>query len=520
MSRIAWKKGLLKMIIENKLSIIKNLPPDKRKAFYQKLQQLSDRKSTTQQLHRYPRDNRIPLSAIQEQIWFYEQLVSGSNAYNVPMAMHLTGYIDIGALKKVVNDILSRNEILRTYFKEIDGRPYQFILDELEFDIQIIDIEDDDRSDKVGYAKEIASDLSRQHFDLSQCPLFRVALIKISENDHVLVFVIHHLLCDNWSLRLLINSVIKLYNAYANGEPAQPANTGIQYADYCYWEQELINSPEFEKQSEYLKQKLDGKINELHLPFDRRRESWEKRKSKSQRFYIDSSCYERMKAFCKEYNVTTYNILFSVYTALLYRYTNDNDIIIGTSFVNRPDVDSEYVLGPFINILLVCTGFYEGITFKDLISQVKEIILNYHAHKHIPMYKIIKELKIKRSANALSLFQVFFDFLNFNMEDWSVKPPDNIEVDFMIHYDILVNHNTPKFDLDLTMAESNEGIGGNMEYACDVFDCSTISQMIVHFKIILDALLDNPGIKVSDIPLFNRQNETLLKYENMVDFNF
>ena len=226
-----------------------------------------------------------------------------------------------------------------------------------------------------------------------------------------------------------------------------------------------------------------------------------------------------MKSFCKDYSVTTYNILFSVYTALLYRYTNDSDVIIGTSFTNRPDVDSENVLGPFINILLVNTEFYDDITFRELINQVKENTLNYHAHKHIPMYRIIKELKIRRSVDTLSLFQVFFDFLNFNMDDWYTKPPDNVEVDFLIHYDILVNHNTPKFDLDLTMAETKEGIGGNMEYACDVFNSSTSLQMINHFNTLLTALLTDPNQKISGVHLFDKHNDVFLKYENMIDFN-
>ncbi len=510
------------MNAEDKLNLIKNLSEEKRLAFYRKLQQrLAQNSDLTQQIRKYERDDRIPLSAIQEQIWFYEQITENSNAYNVPMAMHLIGQIDLGILTKVLNNLVCRHEILRVYFATVEGKPFQFIQDELDVNIEIIDIQNANVVDKVEYGKEIAAKLSREHFDLSQSPLFRVSLINIEENNNILVFVIHHLLCDNWSLRLLINEVITLYTAYVNNQPIQLKTPQIQYVDYCYWEQELLGSEQFEKQTEFLKKKLQGKINQLELPFDRKRVNWDNREAKSQRFYLNPTQFIKIKEFCKENSLTTFIVLFSIFNALLYRYTKANDIIVGTSFINRPNVDSEFVLGPFINILIICTSFdRENLTFRQLMNEVKENILSYHAYKHVPMYKIIKELKIRRNVNTLSLFQVFFDFLNFNMEEWNVEAPSGIDVDFMIQYDILVHHNTPKFDIDLTMAETEKDIGGNIEYACDVFNDQTILQIIEHFLLFVDSFLEDPDEQIINVPLFEQQNDQYEKLLNLTAFSF
>ncbi|WP_113675575.1 condensation domain-containing protein [Vallitalea guaymasensis] len=507
------------MIDNNRLEIINKLPEEKRKEFYKKLQNKITNQKAEVTLRKYNRSELIPLSTIQEQIWFYEQIIPENAAYNVPIALHLKGYIHKDLLQQVMEDITKRHEILRTTFKMVEGVPYQFIQDEIKPEIQIINI-NDYHEDKREYAMNLVSEYAKLSFDLSVCPLFRMVLFQLDENDQILLFVIHHLLCDNWSLRLLINEIVTLYKNKLDGNTKALGIPSIQYADYCFWERDIMKNSAFIKKADYMKTKLKDKIRELPLPYDHKRGDINKWKSKSLSFQLGDVQRAKIKELTINENKTTYMILFSVYSILIYRYTRVRDILIGTSFSNRPNVNSEFVLGPFINILMMVTEIEKGCTFREVLNKVRNNVLDYHEHRKIPMYSIIKDLNIERNANTLSMFQVFFDFLNFDLEEWVIEAPKDLKMEFYIHYDILNDLNTPKFDLDLTMWETKDRIGGNIEYAIDVFNDETIQEMVKHFKILLDAMLTNLDEEIDNIPLFQGCNQSYKKLIQEADFNF
>lgn len=494
---------------KERLQLIQNLPEEKRIELLKKLQLNSlKKKSIIPVMHVYPKQEYVPLSSIQEQIWFYEQVIENGCAYNIPIAMRLKGDISYEGLEYSLRIMVKRHEILRTYFEVIDGVPYQKIKDDISLDITKFYLEEekynlDDVFRQIG-------EYSKKPFDFSKCPLFRTALFFVNKQECFLVFVIHHLICDNWTLRLFMRDVVNLYKNYIDStayEIKEDKQNSLQYSDYCMWERELKNSSYYQENKDKLSKRLSNKEFYLQLPYDRQRENLSHWKSKSIRFEIPKDTYSKLKRFTGEEQVTTYMVLMTSYTILLYRYSRSKDIVVGTSYVSRPDTSAECILGPFINILPICLSVNGEMPVRELLQQMKETVLEYHAYRYIPIQEMVKDVKINRNDKLPSTLQIFFDFLNFDISDWTMEAPDNLTMDLYIHYDILNDDNIPKFDLDLTMWETTDAIGGNMEYTTDVFQISTVQGIIQNFLDVLDITLVSMDMTIDQLPIFLQSND-------------
>lgn len=510
------------MTVQSKFERFKSLSPNKRELLLKRIQENKKRveKKYEVKIPKYPRENPIPLSTIQKQIWFYENTIPNCNAFNIAIVMHLEGNVNFHALNHTFNELGRRHEILRTTFCMGDEEPYQCIKEDANIKPYFVDFQDVKQQDNRTIEESSIFAGAKKSFDLGQNPPWRFVIYKLGKSEYILLFVINHILCDNLSLTSFIQELLPIYNSFIKGEPPPPRKLDIQYADYCFWEQELVLKKETQEKISDLKEKFRGKLHKLNLPVDTKREIDERAKAKSRQFIFEQNMVTGIRMLCKKENITPYIVFLAIYNALLYRYTRQRYISIGINFINRPPTGKETILGPFINVALIQTRFNEEISFKGLINQIRTGILDLHTYAHIPVIKIMRELQPRnQNQDMLSLIQAFYGFLNFKVGEWFITSPIDFSIELMYQSNEMRTYNYAKFELDLTMWEDDEQMGGNLEYMSNLFYDDTISQLIEHYRILLAAMLNDQNQDVTKVKLY-KEGDTLTKLIKEANFQF
>jgi len=475
-----------------------------------KLQQLS--------FTRIPRDGDLPLSFGQQRLWFLDQLEPDSPVYNIPDAIKVNGHLSVQALQESLNYIVQRHEVLRTTFQTMDGKPVLIIEPVLRYEIPIIDLSAVPEREKQHEVHNIIVEESRKPFDLAVSPLFRVSLLKMNDEEWVILFTLHHIISDGWSSGVLINEIAHLYPAIASGvdmsELAQLLpNLDIQYVDYAKWQREWLSGETLERYLDYWKKQLDDAPPLLELPTDLPRPAIQSSRGDHERFEISDELGQALRDLSQKENVTLFMLLLAAFQALLFRYTHQESILVGTPIANRNRPEIEKLIGFFVNTLVLRANFSEDLSFEDLLQQVREVSLDAYAHQELPFEMLVDVVQPERDLSHTPLFQVMFMLQNTAKEKIQL-PGLNMER-------MEVNPGIAMFDITLVISEAGEKLFGGIEYNTDLFYKSTIRRMFSHYVKLLEAIVEKPSQQIRQIPLLSDTEREKVVYSwNETDKNY
>ncbi|MGZ4112976.1 MAG: condensation domain-containing protein, partial [Tumebacillaceae bacterium] len=437
------------------------------------------------------RTGRLPLSFAQQRLYFFDQLEPNSPIYNVPMAVRLTGALHVDTLERSLNELVARHESLRTTFGEANGEPYQVVAPELSITLQQVDVETVSSTEREARLLALVSEEAWRPYDLTTGPLVRFTLYRLGEQEHVLLFNMHHIVFDGWSLGILYAELQALYEAFLQGNQSPLAPQPIQYADFSQWQRSYLRGAVMEKQLAYWRQQLGGTLPVLQLPTDPSLPANGASHGALQRFELPRALAESLVKLAEQEGATMYMVALAVFKALMYRYTGQTDLLVGSPIAGRNHGGIENVIGVFVNTLVLRTDLSGKPTFRELVQRVRETALDAYTHQDLPFERLVEELQPGRGAGHMPLFQVMF----VHLADSALALP-GLETS-TYEYD----HTIAKFDLTLTLIENDQGMVGNVEYRTDLFQEATITRMITHYRTLLEAVVADPTQAISDLPI-------------------
>ncbi|MDN3546955.1 non-ribosomal peptide synthetase [Mucilaginibacter aquaedulcis] len=444
---------------------------------------------------------RSLLSFAQQRLWFLNRLEGQSSSYNIPEAIKIEGVLNKDALQSAFTEIINRHEILRTNFHDVDGKAYQLVKEAQPFIIPTVTIAD--KGEQLFY--ELIANEAAKSFDLQYDQLIRAILIAVSEEEHILFVNMHHIVSDGWSSGVFINELITLYQAYASGDTSPLSPLPIQYADFACWQRTLKNEHFYERQLSYWKNKLSGAPFILDLPTDKPRPAIRTENGSAYRFTVSAEVSAKLRNLSNKQGATLFMTLLSAYSLLLSRYSRQNNLLIGSSIANRNRKETEALIGFFVNIIVYRVELSVADNFLALLEQVKQLAFEAYAHQDIPFDQVIDELQPERDMSYSPIFQVAFNMQNmpmpaFEIPGLRITPKDLIRP-------------IAKYDLYLSMEDTDTGLKGIMEYNNDLFLPSTIEQMAGHFIGLLEKVSENPKQNLKTLPLLNESEYRKIIYD-------
>jgi amino acid adenylation domain-containing protein len=450
------------------------------------------------------RHQDLPLSFSQQQLWFLCQLAPDIPFYNEPITIRLPGSVNIAALERSINEIIKRHEILRTTFALVDGQPVMVIQDAFNFTLPVVNIGELPEAERESEALRLATLEAQQPFDFTEDSLLRGTLMRLGEADYRLFLTVHHMAIDGVSLySLFMKELATLYSAFSLGGRSLLPELPVQFADFAYWQRQWLQGEVLENQLRYWKQQL-ANLPTLQLPTDRSRSPVQTFRGTRQCLALPLSLTERLKDLSRREGVTLFMTLMAAFQTLLYRYTGQTDIPVGTVANLRNRQELEGMIGYFLNTLVVRTDLSGNPTFKELLARVREVTIGAYTHQELPFQKLVEEIQPERNLSYNPLFQVVF-----------VLEPPLAEMDGWRISQLDIDTGTAKFDLNLELDERPSGIIGRIEYNTDLFEASTISRTIGHFQTLLEGIVSNPEQKISELPLLTEwERQQLVAWNN------
>jgi hypothetical protein len=440
-------------------------------------------------IQRVSREGKLPLSFAQQRLWLLDRLDPGNISYNSSAAVRLTGSLHVEALEQAFNEIVRRHEVLRTTFYEIDGQPFQAIAPSLTIKLPIIDLCELPEAVKSAEVQKLTTEWCQQHFDLAQGSLLRLMLLKLGQQEHILVFSIHHIASDGWSVGLFVGEVAALYEAFSQGKPSPLPELPIQYADFAIWQRQWLQGEVLDTQLAYWKQQLGTNPPVLDLPSDRPRSSNSTFQGRDYPFILPLALTEALKTLSQQENVTLFMILLGAFKTLLYSYKGQEDILVGSPIANRNQSETEGLIGFFVNTLVLRTDLSGNPSFRDVLQRVREIAMGAYAHQDLPFEKLVMELQPERQFGSNPLYQVWFSLQNNPM------PP--LELPGLTLNLSDVDIKAVRHDLKLGLTETPEGMECLFQYKTDLFEASTIARMAERFEQILSTVVQQPDIQLN-----------------------
>jgi amino acid adenylation domain-containing protein len=470
-------------------------------------------------LARRERPQHLPLSYAQQRLWFIDQLEGASAEYNMPEALRLRGQLDIHALECTVNAIVERHESLRTHFAVVDGDPTQIIEPSLQL---VLPVEDLTALDKEQQQRAVDAALRREWeeaFDLGRGPVFRVRLLKLGHNDHVLLRAFHHIVSDGWSLSIFNREFMLLYDAFRAGRQNPLPPLPIQYADFTLWQRDWLNEDTLRTDLDYWKMQLAGIPEQLALPRDRPRPEKQTFAAGMVRATLTSAQVRALKQCARENHATLYMTLLSAFSVLLSRYSGETDIVIGSAIANRQDALLEQLIGFFVNSLVMRVRVNVRNAFAELLAHVRKMALEAYLHQDLPFERLVEEISPQRSLNVTPLYQVSFDLQNTPLDQQQLS---GLDVEPMKSSELMV-----RFDLEVHAFERHDHIDLYWIFNHDLFDRWRMEQMARHYVRLVDALADAPKTLLAEVSLLDAQErrfvleslnatECLLPHEQVV----
>jgi amino acid adenylation domain-containing protein len=450
----------------------------------------------------------LPLSFAQQRLWFLDQLEPNSDFYHLGGALQLEGTLNFTALEQSLKEIINRHEALRTNFITIDGQATQIIHPTTNWQLSIIDCQHLTNTNSL----EIAE--AEKPFNLAQDCLFRATLFVRSPLEHHLLVTMHHIVSDGWSIGVFFQELTRLYTAYTQGLPSPLTPIKIQYADFAIWQRNWLQGEVLSNQLNYWRKQLANAPAFLPLPTDRPRPAIQTFIGSHQQFKLSQPLSQRLNQLSQEHGVTLFMTLLAAFTTLLYRYTGQTDILVGSPIANRNRREIEGLIGFFVNTLVLRLNLDNDLSFQDLLTRVREVSLAAYAHQDLPFEMLVETLQPQRDLSHTPLFQVMFVLQN--------APIADLELAGLKISPLSTENTTAKFDLTLSMENIEEGLVGVWEYNTDLFDDSTIERMSGHFVTLLEDIVANPTKPILRLSLLTEAEKLQLLIKNqgiLVDYS-
>ncbi|MDJ0903585.1 MAG: amino acid adenylation domain-containing protein [Xenococcus sp. MO_188.B8] len=434
-----------------------------------------------------------PLSYSQEGLWFLDRLEGQNATYNIPLVLRLTGNPNYKCLEKAIDAIIERHEVLRTRFITVEGIGQAEILPAAGIELQLIDLRELSRDLCDLSVIQLAQEEARRSFALTQAPLMRAKLLDVGDNSHILLLTIHHIVADGWSMNIIMNELWTYYRSLTTQTTIELEPLAIQYADFALWQRDHFNNLTLAPQLEYWQHQLAGIPPTLELPLDRPRPAQQTFVGSSQSFHLSQELTKQLQLLSQKSGTTLYMTVLAAFAVLMHRYSRQTDIVIGSPIANRNYREVESLIGFFVNTLALRIDLANQPSFTALLQQVRQVALEAYAHQDAPFSKIVEQLDIERNLRYHPIFQVIFT--------WQNTPNYNQELEELSVTPIEIESVAAKFDLGVSIVESESGLRGIFTYKTDLFDRATITRMMAHFQTLLEDIVANPQQPIDQLRL-------------------
>ncbi|MBP1124792.1 MULTISPECIES: amino acid adenylation domain-containing protein [Pseudomonas] len=474
------------------------LPLEQRQQFYQRLHSRGMSFAQLPIASIREDGHSLPLSFAQERQWFLWQLDPHSAAYHIPGALRLHGQLDLAALQRSFDTLLTRHDSLRTQLVEDGEQLWQHVLPEARVEIRQAHV------DESQLMAQVQAQVARP-FDLHQAPLLRVSLLQLADDEHVLVMVQHHIVSDGWSMQLMVEELVHLYAAYSQGHTPQLPELPIQYADYALWQRRWMEAGEKARQLAYWQNLLAGEQPVLELPLDRPRPAQQSHRGASLQVHLPTTLVAGLKRLAQQEGVTPFMLLLASFQTLLYRYSGQSDIRVGVPVANRNRLETERLIGFFVNTQVLKADLDGQMSFAQLLQQTKARALEAQAHQDLPFEQLVVALQPERSLSQNPLFQVMFNHQTDAQGGQEARQLPGLRV-AQLDWDSQTTH----FDLSLDTHESADGLWAAFTYATDLFDGTTIERLAHHWQALLQAVVDDPRSVLARLPMLDEAQRRVM----------
>ena len=446
-------------------------------------------------IHRRTQPGPVPLSAAQARLWILQHLDRRNPSWNRPLAIRLTGRLDVRGLEWSLTEVMRRHEVLRTVFPEVGGEPVQVVRPVEPLHLEIKSLQYLPGAERQKAVEQVAAEEMQTVFDLARGPLVRAVLLRLGEEEHVLVLLMHHIVFDEWSEGILLRELTIFYEIFAGGKTTSPLpELPIQYADFSIWQSRRLTDAAVETQLDYWRRRLQG-LSTLLLPTDYPRSNTFTHRGASRSFMFPFSLLEKLKDLSRREHVTLFMTLLTGLYVLLSRYTGEEDIAVGVPITERTQLETESLIGYFINLLVLRVALPRNINFREALSRVRDATLDAYGNQEVPFQKLVKELRPAGSANFSPLFQVMFELRNLPRVPIQEAGQLRLEIVPFSPDDI------GALDLVLEVLEKEDGLLCTCRYAPALFRPDTIKRLTDHLFIVLQRVTDNPDQRLCDLRL-------------------
>ena len=439
------------------------------------------------------RDGELPLSFAQERLWFLAQIDPRSAAFNIPTAFRVRGALDPAVLALALSEVVRRHESLRTAFLEAGGRPVQAVAPPAPLALPVADLAGVPADLREQEMRRLATEEASRPFDLAAPPLLRARLLRLDAGEHVLLFTIHHIVSDGWSMGVLVREATALYEAFAVGRPSPLPALPLQHADFASWQRRWLQGVELEEQLAWWRRKLAGAPELLELPTDRPRPEVRTLRGRYYNVLLPAGLSAELRGLGRRHGVTLFMALLAAFQTLLHALTGQKDVVVGTDVANRNRTELEGQIGFFINHLVLRTVFAGNPTFGELLQQVRDTCLGAYAHQDLPFVRLVKELSPRRSLSHMPLFQVLFVVQN--------APAADLEISGLQFQPIAFDFEVSRFDLALFVNDSEQGLAVTWNYSSELFDPPTIERFARLWQRLLEEIVAEPEARLNRLEL-------------------
>lgn len=455
-----------------------------------------------QTIRRRKEGDPLPLSRAQQRLWLLDQLTPGSPVYNIPAAIRLTGPLKPDVLERSVNGIVRRHEVLRMTFPLRQGGPEPAIRADLAISLPVVDLCHLPLAEREAEAQRLAREEGGLPFSLAEGPLLRTTLVRLGEEEHLLLLTLHHIVSDGWSMGVLVRELSEFYRALSAASVVTPPALPIQYSDFAAWQDSWLRGDNLERQMGYWKQKLTAPLPTLELPTDRPRPALRSTRGAVRTVALTAELVTALKDLSRREGSTLYMTLLAAFKVLLYRYTGQEDLLVGSPVAGRTRTELEGLIGCFINTLVLRTDLSGDPSFRELLQRVRRTTMEAYAHQDLPFEQLVEALNPERNLSHTPLFQVLFVLQNTPMPRLELP---NLKLD-PVEYD----QGTAKFDLTLTVEETPTGTTARLTYNTDLFWNATANRILGHLQTLLAAVVEAPETAISRLPILTRQERNQL----------
>jgi len=450
----------------------------------------------------------FPLSFAQLRLWFLDRMEGGSPFYNVSFATRLTGPLHLEALRRSIGEIVRRHDTLRSSFVTVDEEPAQVVAAYTDVPLPVQDVRHLPAQEREQVAHSLLTEEAQRPFDLAQAPLLRTLLVRLGEEEYLLLVTMHHIIADGWSFHLFHGELQTLYSAFVAGKPSPLPELPIQYGDYAVWQRKWLQGEILQPQLDYWMRQLRGAPPLLELPTDRPRPARQTYRGATQSITLPPELLHELERLSNQEGVTLFMTLLAAFGALIHRYTGQTDIVVGAPIAGRTRREVEGLIGFFANTLLFRADLGGEPTFRELLARVKEVALGAYDHQDLPFERLVEKAQPERNLSYNPLFQVMFGLEN--------TPREIREQSGLVFDTALFDSGASIVDLSITIMDTPQGTQAQAEYSTDLFDRGTIARLLGHYRTLLEAVARDRQTPVSQLPILTEGESRIL----LVEWNY